>query len=105
MCGFFRSFNFKVKLAQQKTSLANTFMEKQVTIFSFFSGAGFLDLGFETAGYKIAYVNEVLSHSWMRINMRGNASTYPNLSRAIIWAVLLILLKDIRNWFSAKKYA
>ena len=28
-------------------------------IFSFFSGAGFLDLGFEKAGYEIAYVNEV----------------------------------------------
>jgi DNA (cytosine-5)-methyltransferase 1 len=27
-------------------------------IFSFFSGAGFLDLGFETSGFKIAYVNE-----------------------------------------------
>ena len=29
------------------------------TIFSFFSGAGFLDLGFEKAGFEIAYVNEV----------------------------------------------
>jgi DNA (cytosine-5)-methyltransferase 1 len=29
------------------------------TIFSFFSGSGFLDLGFETSGYKIAYVNEI----------------------------------------------
>lgn len=29
------------------------------TIFSFFSGSGFLDLGFETTGYKIAYVNEI----------------------------------------------
>ncbi len=28
-------------------------------IFSFFSGAGFLDLGFEKAGFQIAYVNEV----------------------------------------------
>lgn len=27
-------------------------------IFSFFSGAGFLDLGFEEAGFEIAYVNE-----------------------------------------------
>lgn len=34
-------------------------MEKQITIFSFFSGAGFLDLGFEMAGFKVAYVNEV----------------------------------------------
>ena len=28
-------------------------------IFSFFSGAGFLDLGFEKAGYQVGYVNEV----------------------------------------------
>jgi len=28
-------------------------------VFSFFSGAGFLDLGFEKAGYEIGYVNEV----------------------------------------------
>jgi DNA (cytosine-5)-methyltransferase 1 len=34
-------------------------MEKQVTIFSFFSGAGFLDLGFEKAGFRVAYVNEI----------------------------------------------
>ncbi len=30
-------------------------------IFSFFAGAGFLDLGFETSGFKIAYVNEIFS--------------------------------------------
>jgi DNA (cytosine-5)-methyltransferase 1 len=29
------------------------------TIFSFFSGSGFLDLGFETTGYNIAYINEI----------------------------------------------
>jgi DNA (cytosine-5)-methyltransferase 1 len=34
-------------------------MDKQATIFSFFAGAGFLDLGFEMAGFKIAYVNEI----------------------------------------------
>ncbi|HLO88924.1 MAG TPA: DNA cytosine methyltransferase [Nostocaceae cyanobacterium] len=28
-------------------------------IFSFFSGCGFLDLGFETSGYQIVYVNEI----------------------------------------------
>ena len=27
-------------------------------IFSFFAGAGFLDLGFEDNGYEVAYVNE-----------------------------------------------
>ena len=29
------------------------------SIFSFFSGAGFLDLGFETSGYDVVYVNEI----------------------------------------------
>ena len=28
------------------------------TIFSFFSGSGFLDLGFEHSGFKISMVNE-----------------------------------------------
>lgn len=32
---------------------------KTQTIFSFFSGAGFLDLGFEMTGYKIAFANEL----------------------------------------------
>ncbi|XQK39963.1 DNA cytosine methyltransferase [Escherichia coli] len=27
-------------------------------IFSFFSGSGFLDLGFENAGYEVVFVNE-----------------------------------------------
>jgi DNA (cytosine-5)-methyltransferase 1 len=30
----------------------------KVKLFSFFSGAGFLDLGFETEGFSIAFVNE-----------------------------------------------
>ncbi|MEA5579238.1 DNA cytosine methyltransferase [Anabaena sp. UHCC 0451] len=34
-------------------------MNDTISIFSFFSGSGFLDLGFETTGYKIAYVNEI----------------------------------------------
>ncbi len=43
-------------------------------IFSFFAGAGFLDLGFEKAGYDIAYVNEVHkpfldAHKFSRENM------------------------------------
>ena len=33
-------------------------MKQSLSIFSFFSGAGFLDLGFEDAGYKICFVNE-----------------------------------------------
>lgn len=34
------------------------FVKKIPTIFSFFSGAGFLDLGFEMSGYNVAFVNE-----------------------------------------------
>ena len=33
-------------------------MKIESTIFSFFSGSGFLDLGFEKAGYNIEFVNE-----------------------------------------------
>lgn len=28
-------------------------------IFSFFSGAGFLDLGFETSGFEVVFANEI----------------------------------------------
>ena len=31
---------------------------KKIKIYSFFAGAGFLDLGFENAGYEIEFVNE-----------------------------------------------
>jgi DNA (cytosine-5)-methyltransferase 1 len=34
-------------------------MNYTISIFSFFSGSGFLDLGFETTGYNIVYVNEI----------------------------------------------
>ncbi len=34
-------------------------MSKIPKIFSFFAGAGFLDLGFELSGYEIVYVNEI----------------------------------------------
>lgn len=37
----------------------NHYYDIRPLIFSFFSGAGFLDLGFEQAGYEIGYVNEV----------------------------------------------
>jgi len=33
-------------------------MDKKFVVFSFFSGSGFLDLGFEKSGYKIDFVNE-----------------------------------------------
>ena len=51
----------------QKPSIpVNTHVAKpsQLKIFSFFSGSGFLDLGFELNGYSIEFVNE-LSNSFM----------------------------------------
>ena len=32
--------------------------KRKLKIFSFFSGSGFLDLGFETNGFEIEFVNE-----------------------------------------------
>ena len=34
-------------------------MQKQLAVFSFFTGAGFLDLGFEDAGFKTMMANEI----------------------------------------------
>jgi len=34
-------------------------MQKSPVLFSFFSGSGFLDLGFEHEGYEVAFVNEI----------------------------------------------
>ncbi|MBE9034451.1 DNA cytosine methyltransferase [aff. Roholtiella sp. LEGE 12411] len=36
-------------------------MNNHPCIFSFFAGSGFLDLGFETSGFNIVYVNEIFS--------------------------------------------
>ena len=45
-----------VDMAASKVSSIGT---KKPLIFSFFSGAGFLDLGFEKAGFEIGFVNEI----------------------------------------------
>jgi len=34
-------------------------MTKNISVFSFFSGIGFLDLGFEKNGFEVAYANEI----------------------------------------------
>jgi DNA (cytosine-5)-methyltransferase 1 len=51
------------------------------TIFSFFSGAGFLDLGFELSGYKLAFVNELFlpfldSYRYSRKELKMNLAEY-----------------------------
>ena len=37
-----------------------------IEVFSFFSGLGFMDLGFEEAGFDIAFVNEY-NHSFIQV--------------------------------------
>ncbi|MBD2665744.1 DNA-cytosine methyltransferase [Richelia sinica FACHB-800] len=53
----------------------------QPYIFSFCAGSGFLDLGFETTGYKIAYVNEIFppflnAYRYARENMHLPSPEY-----------------------------
>jgi len=59
--------------------------DKKLAIFSFFSGSGFLDLGFEKSGYEIDFVNEyskpfISAHEYSRkkMNMRSPAYGYHN---------------------------
>ncbi len=54
------------------------------TIFSFFSGSGFLDLGFETSGYKIAYVNEIFPPFISAYRHSRKFSISPNLNMDIM---------------------
>ncbi|AUJ87191.1 MULTISPECIES: DNA cytosine methyltransferase [Enterococcus] len=60
--------------------------QKKVSIFSFFSGSGFLDLGFEKTGYNIELVNEisapfleVYSYSRDKMNLPLPRFGYQNL--------------------------
>lgn len=55
------------------------------TIFSFFAGAGFLDLGFETSGYKVAFVNEInkkfleaYKHSRQKMGLNNPEQVYDH---------------------------
>jgi DNA (cytosine-5)-methyltransferase 1 len=59
---------------------------KNPVIFSFFSGSGFLDLGFEKEGYEVAFVNEIsesflgaYKHSRTKMNMPEPRYGYYNL--------------------------
>ena len=48
--------NFELDIATNAEQIS-----KKLGIFSFFTGAGFLDLGFEKAGYDILFANEIES--------------------------------------------
>ena len=54
---------------------------KTIRLYSFFSGAGFLDLGFESEGYQIDFVNEYSSsfleaYKYSRSKMKISAPQY-----------------------------
>lgn len=60
-------------------------MQKQISIFSFFSGSGFLDLGFESADFRIDLVNEISSsfllayaYSREKMNLKKPKFGYKN---------------------------
>jgi DNA (cytosine-5)-methyltransferase 1 len=56
-------------------------LQPMPTIFSFFSGAGFLDLGFEMSGYNVAFVNELFlpfinSYRYSREELKVSQAEY-----------------------------
>lgn len=68
------------------TQAENCTAQDTPIIFSFFSGSGFLDLGFECAGYEIALVNELSStfldaykHSRLKMGIAAPKYGYYNV--------------------------
>ncbi|MEH2330836.1 DNA cytosine methyltransferase [Nostoc sp.] len=87
-------------------------MSDRPCIFSFFAGSGFLDLGFETSGFNIVYVNEIFApfiaayrHSREVLKMRspeygyhhGEAADVTNLIVGKEAQYLQELVKDCRK--------
>ncbi|BAY40018.1 C-5 cytosine-specific DNA methylase [Nostoc sp. NIES-2111] len=81
-------------------------------ILSFFAGAGFLDLGFESSGFNIVYVNEIFSpfmaayrYSRESLNLpapeygyyQGEAADVSKLAEGVETKRLLELVKDCRK--------
>jgi DNA (cytosine-5)-methyltransferase 1 len=58
-------------------------MNKKINIFSFFSGAGFFDLGFENSGFTIVFVNEIYNpflESYCYANTRKSKRAFTGFS-------------------------
>ncbi|MEH2052708.1 DNA cytosine methyltransferase [Nostoc sp.] len=87
-------------------------MSDRPCIFSFFAGSGFLDLGFETSGFNIVYVNEIFApfiaayrHSREVLKMRspeygyhhGEAADVTNLITGNAAQRLQELVNDCRK--------
>ncbi|MEH2383100.1 MAG: DNA cytosine methyltransferase [Nostoc sp.] len=87
-------------------------MSDRPCIFSFFAGSGFLDLGFETSGFNIVYVNEIFSpfmaayrYSRQVLNLplpeygyhHGEAGDITKLTQGLQAQHLQELVKDCRK--------
>ncbi|WP_017653611.1 DNA cytosine methyltransferase [Fortiea contorta] len=87
-------------------------MSNNPCIFSFFAGSGLLDLGFETSGFNIVYVNEIFSpfiaayrHSREVLNLpspeygyhEGEAADVSQLIQGLAAKRLWELVKDCRK--------
>lgn len=67
---------------------------ERVPLLSFFSGGGFLDLGFEQAGFDVVWSNEVQESfadmyragisSWQQTVGRGNTKNYPLVNQSSV---------------------
>jgi len=97
---------------QKLSKLPKMLMSAKPQIFSFFAGAGFLDLGFEISGFNIVYVNEIFSpfmaayrYSREMMNLplpeygyhQGEAADVSQLVEGVQAKHLLELLQDCRQ--------
>jgi DNA (cytosine-5)-methyltransferase 1 len=82
---------------------------KQAKLYSFFSGAGFLDLGFEMDGrYQVQFVNEyclpfVQTYRFSRVNMGISEPTYGYSTMDISWMLQPEKYKKICNLVAQDK--
>ena len=64
---------------------------RRISIFSFFAGAGFLDLGFESNTYKVVYVHEKHRPFLHAYRLQENSFMVPHQNMGTTREVFLIL--------------
>lgn len=94
-----KSCNLDISIRQER---------KKTLIFSFFSGAGFLDLGFELSGFDIAFVNEVHSpfleaYKYSRSRMDIPKPKYGYFEGSIDECLYAEKAKDLAGWVKKEK--
>ena len=81
---------------------------KKTLIFSFFSGSGFLDLGFELSGFEIAFVNEVHppfleAYKYSRSKMGIPKPKYGYFEGSIDECLDMEKARDLSSWVKKEK--